>query len=118
MDELVANLTRYIPNEDERSQFIKKLGGSGISQGTSFPTPDAHTSTPEQPAQTPPEAISDTRKQALTKILAFYAGPLASRLVNKTSKQHADFDQLVSALGRHISDDHERNEFFIKARKL
>jgi len=118
MDELVANLTRYIPNEDERSQFIKKLGGSGISQGTSFSTPDAHTSTPEQPAQTPPEAISDTRKQALTKILAFYAGPLASRLVNKTSKQHADFDQLVSALGRHISDDHERNEFFIKARKL
>lgn len=118
IDELVANLTHYIPNENERSQFIKTMRRSDISQVTSFSTPDTRASTPEQPAQTLSEGISDTRKQELTKVLAFYAGPLASRLVNKMSKQYADFDQVVSELGRHISDDHERNEFFIKAHKL
>lgn len=118
IDELMANLTRHIPNEDERSQFMKAMGKTGISQGTSFSVPDGQAATPEFPAEVLPQIISEAQQQALTHVLAFYVGPLASRLIKKISKQQANLEDMVNVLARHISDDNERNEFLLKARKL
>jgi len=115
---LLADLTRHIPNEDERSQFVTAMGKTGISRGSAFSTSGAHVLSPEQPAKTTHQSISETQKQALAKILAFYAGPLASRLVKKSSSQHANIEQVVNALARQISDEGERNEFLSEARKL
>jgi len=117
IEELVAKLMSHIPNEDERSQFIKSMGNSGISQSAATPNSGSQASTPSQRANMETQGISESQQQKLTKILAVYAGPLAGRLVKRASKKYNDFDRVVNALSGHISDEKERNEFLVKADK-
>ena len=117
IEELMASLTRHIPNEDERGQFIKSMGNSGISQSAATSNSGSQASTPSQRTTMETQGISESQQQTLTKILAVYAGPLAGRLVTKASKKYHDFDRVVNALSGHISDEKERNEFLVKADK-
>ncbi|HCB39151.1 MAG TPA: serine/threonine protein kinase, partial [Gammaproteobacteria bacterium] len=122
LDQLMANLTRHIPNEDERSQFMQSVEKSGISQveplSASVSGAQARsTSLADQPTQMA-SAITESQQQQITDMLAFHVGPLASRLVKKMSKQHPALSDLVEALARHIPDHNERNQFLAKASKL
>jgi serine/threonine protein kinase len=123
LDQLVANLTRHIPNEDERSQFIKAMEKTGISQANPSATSHSQPLNRSQSASARAEtqmtsAITESQQQQLVTILAFHVGPLASRLVKKMSKQHAGLGDLIEALARHIPDQNERNQFLARASKL
>ena len=123
LDQLMANLTRHIPNEDERSQFMQSVEKSGISRVESLSGSHAgltsHSMSPaDQPTQMAATVITEAQQQQITEILAFHVGPLASRLVKKMSKQHPSLQDLVEALARHIPDQSERNQFLARASKL
>ncbi len=125
LDQLMANLTRHIPNENERSQFMQSVEKSGISraeplsssstshQGTGYRS----MSSADQPTQMA-STITETQTAQITEILAFHVGPLAGRLVKKMSRQHPNLQELVEALARHIPDQNERNHFLTRASKL
>lgn len=123
LEQLMASLTRHIPNEDERSQFMQSVEKSGISQvepasssmsGAQSRSSSLASGQATQMAST----ITESQQQQITQILAFHVGPLASRLVKKMSKQHPTLSDLVEALARHIPDQTERNQFLAKASKL
>lgn len=123
LDQLMANLTRHIPNEDERSQFMQSVEKSGISRVESLSGSQAgltsHSMSPaDQPTQMAATLVTEAQQQQITEILAFHVGPLASRLVKKMSKQHPSLQDLVEALARHIPDQSERNQFLARASKL
>ena len=123
LEQLMANLTRHIPNEDERSQFMQSVEKSGISRveplgGSRTDFTSHFMSSADQPTQMAATTISESQQQQITEILAFHVGPLASRLVKKMSKQHPGLQDLVEALARHIPDQAERNQFLARASKL
>lgn len=118
----MANLTRHIPNEDERSQFRQSIEKSGVTQlepisSSHAGTHGLSTSSAQQPTQMA-SAITEAQLAQVSEILAFHVGPLASRLVKKMSKQHAAIGDLIEALARHIPDQAERNQFLSRASKL
>ncbi|MAR91259.1 MAG: serine/threonine-protein kinase [Pseudomonadota bacterium] len=122
LEQLMASLTRHIPNADERSQFMQAVEQSGVSQatGTGFSPPSAPNSAIGNGSQSPPApvVISEQTQQQLSELLAFHIGPLASRLVKKLARQHGDVPALVEALARQIPDPKERNQFLLRAGKL
>lgn len=121
LDQLMANLTRHIPNEDERSQFMLSVEKSSISKAEpaagSQSSSLGHSHSANQPTQMA-SAITEAQLGQVSEILAYHVGPLASRLVKKMSKQHGSMADLVEALARHIPDQVERNQFLSRASKL
>jgi serine/threonine-protein kinase len=116
IDELVESLTRHIPNEAERSQFIGVLNRSGIKQTGSFnQAPPAVSIAPRNGSVARPASLSDQQLESLSKLLAFYAGPLAGRLVRKAFAENGDREACIAAIAQHIPEQAERAEFLAKA---
>lgn len=119
IDELVESLTRHIPNEAERSQFIGVLNRSGIVQAGSC---SGFSSTPSVAPRNASVACSvvldEPQQKAISNLLAFYIGPLAARLVRKACAGDTDREACIAALALHIPQPAERAEFLLKASSL
>lgn len=120
IDQLVANLTQHIPNENERSQFKRSMEKTGISQASAIvsSTNSSPMGQKGHATQVSESSVTDDQLKGLSKILAFYVGPLASRLVKKLSRQHPSMHELSQALSRQIPDESERLQFLNQANKL
>ena len=119
IEQLVANLTQHIPNENERSQFMKAMEKTGISKaGLSSTSMAKSISVHDQPTQISDNAISEAQLKSLANALAFYVGPLSSRLVKKYSQTYSTLPELAQALSQQIPDDQERSQFLSQAGKL
>jgi len=124
MEELVQSLTRHIPNENERTQFVKSVEKSGLSTpGLSVAQPastvaSAIKATSAAPVQAPVAPLSDAARERLSQLLAFHVGPLASRLVQKAMKSTLEPNALIAQLAQQIPDEKERKKFVEQAGKL
>ncbi|MFT6903781.1 MAG: serine/threonine protein kinase [Oleiphilaceae bacterium] len=123
LSDLSLNLARHIPNDDERSEFLKNLESTGIRElylskeaeaskalGRTgiLQTADKKNAT----LQLPDEIL-----QSVTSELAFFVGPLASRLINKTLKRSSSLDEFYKKLASYIPDQHEQDTFLKKVKK-
>ena len=116
LEELVAELTRHIPNEDERSQFRKALDRSGISSAGGSVVSSAPDNSAVA-AQLAGNILSSAVEDKIAQLLAFYIGPLAGRVVRRAHKTATDTDSLLRHLAGQIPDERERSEFLDKARR-
>jgi serine/threonine-protein kinase len=119
LDDLSRSLSREIPNEEEQQAFLQSLETSGIRE-ISLLSETASLSGISQQNQSSIKHGDDTlligpqKIQAVTSELAFYIGPLASRLVKKALKKSTDIDQFYQILANAIPDAHERKLFLDK----
>jgi serine/threonine-protein kinase len=117
IDELVSNLTHHIPNELERSQFIRALERTGVSKpGLSMVTPATPAS--DVPTQIARELLNDKAKERITQLLAFHVGPLAGRIIQQAMKTTLEPNILILQLAQLIQDDKDRQKFIDQASKL
>jgi serine/threonine protein kinase len=119
LQDMIERLSRRIPSDEERRDFINSLNRIGIhglrvdTSGSGSGTPrTGGTSTP----QTPSLGLSQESVQKLTQLLAFHVGPLASRIVRKSLQGARNLDELYQALAENIPEASERTQFLTKAR--
>ncbi|WLQ12953.1 serine/threonine-protein kinase [Hahella aquimaris] len=124
LQEMIEKLSRHIPNEVERRNFLNTLNRTGIrsmpsettgSGASRITTIGSRSSI--KPGQAGPLTLSGETLQKLTQLLAHHVGPLASRLVRKSVKNSSDMETLFKDLANSIPDESERTQFISKARK-
>ncbi|MFL6698492.1 MAG: protein kinase domain-containing protein [Vitreoscilla sp.] len=54
--------------------------------------------------------------QRLERALATHVGPMARVMIREAARNHADATSLATAVGRHIPDEHKRQQFIEQAR--
>lgn len=114
--QLVENLTRHIPSESERREFLRAMEGSSITKNESFISDGSVSNVRTNDlSSTGLSCVSEDQQKGLTKLLLPYMGPLAGRIVKKLSKNFATTDALIEALGSKIPDSSERKQFTAKA---
>lgn len=127
-DSLVSCLAQHIPNEKERTQFMKKAerSSSGIQKmrrdpgdetiptsiqmGTSFGA--------SSESEVGQMVLSQATFKQLTAFLAYYVGPLASRIVKSTMRSTSEPNALLCQLASQIPHEEERQKFMEEARRL
>ena len=123
IEELSMCLAQHIPTESERGEFIRNLERTGITQVEQASTSwtkalsnagDNVASTPNQSSA----ALSEAQIDQLTKLLTFYVGPLAGRLVKKSTKRITDPKALFEFLSQQIPDKKEQSEFLKKTESM
>lgn len=116
MEALVNSLIVHIPNDAERSQFIKAMERTGISSAglsqSGAASPVAEKSAPATPSLDP------VVQEKLTQLLAFHIGPLASRVMQKAMKSTQEPHALLQQLAKHIPDERERKQFLDQAARV
>jgi hypothetical protein len=116
---LIERLTQHIPNEVERTQFVGVLNRSGIKHTGSLSGSSSKLPATAREIHTDEKLALDSQQlKAIATLLAFYVGPIASRLVNKAWADNSDRKACIAALAQHIPNSDERADFFEKARKL
>lgn len=123
LEELVSSLSRHIPTENERTQFIKSVEKFGLNAKNSqvlsaskkAPPPAAHPATPPPPTDKP--GLTDAARERIAQLLAFHLGPLAGRLLQKAMKTSVEPSALIAQLAQHIPDEKERRHFVERATK-
>lgn len=117
LQDMIERLSRRIPSDDERRDFLNSLNRTGIQAmhaETSGPLVSASHSGPESQAAS--LQLSQDYVQKLTRLLAYHVGPLASRLVRKSLQESDSLEQLYQSLAESIPDASERSQFLTKAR--
>ncbi|MCG8673540.1 MAG: serine/threonine protein kinase [Pseudomonadales bacterium] len=130
IEELSAKLALHIPNDQERNQFLEKLGRSGISKAVPLSNTTRNKSIFTQINSNSDASkanaslslsiadVSDEKLQQLAKMMAFYVGPLATRLVKQCKKKSSDINGLIIALAEHIPSQAEQEKFLQDTKKL
>jgi serine/threonine-protein kinase len=121
LEELVSSLCRHIPNDNERTQFIKSVEKFGLNPKTSqvssgnkpAPPPAAQPAVAASTMERP--RLTDAARDRISQLLAFYLGPLASRLLQKAMKTSVEPTALIAQLAHHIPDEKERKQFIEQA---
>ena len=117
IEALVTSLTQHIPNENERSQFMKALERTGITTaGLSVGTPPPAAA--DVATQIAKETLSASAKEKITQLLAFHIGPLAGRVMQKAMKSTVEPNALLQQLARQIPDENDRKKFLDQASRL
>ncbi len=122
--ELSQTLCEHIPLENERSQFLDNIRSSGFYQRSAEPVSSvvqAQTllgDVGESLLNPKVAPISSTLVEEITSQLAYYMGPLASRLVKKTLKKCDDLLVFIESLSKHIDNEAERASFVAACKKI
>lgn len=127
LESLSKALAGKIPNDSERSEFLRSLESSGLRElslskeaesksgftnaGVSNVSKVAVTSSKDEVLQLSPEKL-----QAVTNELTFFIGPLASRLVKKVFKQSTNLEEFYSKLASFIPESSEQTAFIQKVK--
>lgn len=124
LEDLSMTLAKKIPNDNERSEFLRSLETSGVretalSQEAKAKSGFTQTGLAAQPVnaiQIEPLQLSSEKLQSVTSELAFFIGPLASRLVKKVFKQSSNLDEFYSKLSTFIPEPSEQADFLDKVK--
>ena len=124
LEDLSMTLAKKIPNDNERSEFLLSLETSGVretalSQEAKAKSGFTQTGLAAQPVnaiQIEPLQLSSEKLQSVTSELAFFIGPLASRLVKKVFKQSSNLDEFYSKLSTFIPEPSEQADFLDKVK--
>lgn len=119
LDDLSRCLSLEIPDEEEQQEFLHSLETSGIREisllnetgnFSSFTQVTNNTSASKDETL----VIDPQKMQTITSELAFYVGPLASRLIKKALRKSSSLEQFYQALASAIPDSQERASFLAK----
>jgi len=122
LEGLSQNLAQQIPNKDERTEFLHSLETSGIREISLIKEAETQSGltvaggTGTILNTCGPQTLSPQTLQTLTNELAFYIGPLASRVVNKAYRQLTGTEEFYTKLASYIPDVTERDEFLKKVK--
>lgn len=124
LEDLSMTLAKKIPNDHERSEFLRSLETSGVREAAlsqearskSGFTQTGYEAADTGSVQTEPLQLSADKLQAVTNELAFFIGPLASRLVKKVFKQSSNLDEFYNKLSSFIPDPSEQAQFINKVK--
>lgn len=128
LEELVLALSDRIPDARERSVFLHAARTSSISSlpfrnDDSVPDPlalakDKGQAGPQADAtEEKGELFTPEQLNRLTQTLAYYVGPLASRLVKAHKGKVSSIEELNNAVAKAISDPDDWAEFLMRRRK-
>lgn len=125
LEELVLALSDRIPDAKERSAFLHAVRTSSISSlpfrnDDSVPEPavDKGKAGPEADTTETEDALfTPEQLEKLTQALAYYVGPLASRLVKANKGKVNSIEELNNAVAKAISDPDDWAEFLMRRRK-
>jgi len=121
-----ATVILPIPRDGEQ-----RATTSAVSPSVASPSPSTSTTPPPSPPPRDPalssEATTGTRLAAATgwdpaelqrleRALATHVGPMARVMIRDAARTHADATSLATAVGRHIPDEHKRQQFIDQAR--
>ena len=117
-------LAKKIPNDSERSEFLRSLETSGVREAAlsqearsrSGFTQTGFASVGTGSVHAEPLQLSADKLQSVTNELAFFIGPLASRLVKKVFKQSSNLDEFYSKLSSFIPEPSEQAQFLNKVK--
>lgn len=121
IEELVSSLAGHIPTDIERTQFIKTLEKASVSN------PKISVAATVLKSGTPPPApttaakeikLADAAREHISKLLTYYLGPLANRVLQKAMKSSVEPTALITELARHIPDEKERKRFIEQASRV
>jgi len=126
LQDLSMSLANQIPNENERSEFLRSLDSSGIYEislakdaerrsGVTDSNSHANVSVHEDKGNET-LILSPEKLQSVTRELAYFVGPLASRLVKKVFKQSSNIDDFYKKLASFIPDASEQDVFLKKVK--
>jgi len=121
LEELVSSLSRHIPTENERTQFIKSVEKFGLNSKNSQVSSGNRKAPPPaaQPAPSSTESprLTDAARERIVQLLAFHLGPLAGHLLQKAMKTSVEPNALIAQLAQHIPDEKERKHFVEQANR-
>ena len=118
VEALVTSLTQHIPNENERSQFMKALERTGISTSAGISAATPAPKAADAATQIAKEPLSPAVRDKITQLLAFHIGPLAGRVMQKAMKTTVEPQALLLQLARQIPEEKERKKFLDQATRL
>lgn len=109
---LIEDLARHIDSTTEREEFLI-LARRCIKEDTNH---DNKKSTAQSSTDTPSiaETISVEKLTNISQILAYYVGPMASRIVNQEALRSYNLAELHHALAEKIPGSVEKEEFLKK----
>ncbi len=123
LDELLSELSMHIPSEKERSQFMRSL-----VENCQEPTPKLAPIVSKPITVEPQLGDQDSLKTQkrltakvetdLKRLLAFYLGPLAGRMIVRHSQRSSSLPDLIVSLSRQIPNPSERRQFIKQANVL
>ncbi len=108
VEELTQLLARFIPSEDDKTQFLGKTRMLN-TQELQAVTAQAAQKKPEPSAEH--EEVSEQVIQHAKECLATYVGPIAGMLVRKAAKRADSRDEFFHRLAEEVPDDANRAEF-------
>ncbi len=112
-ESLIEELARHIDDPREREEFLK-LARRCIKDGTCHgsQTSNTNTGTP-----TLAETLSPAQVEKIARVLTFYVGPLARRIVDKEASSSFSLEQLHHLLADKIPDIDEKTAFLKQVQK-
>jgi len=128
LEDLSMTLAKKIPNDGERSEFLRSLETSGVREISLSKAAESKSGLTRDgvktasvvtasPSSSEALLLSPEKLQSVTSELAFFIGPLASRLVKKVFKQSSNLDEFYSKLAGFIPEPSEQ-AIFLKKVKL
>jgi len=127
LEDLSMTLARKIPNDGERSEFLRSLETSGVREislakeaesksGLTLSGVKSASVVIGSPENNEALLLPPEKLQSVTNELAFFIGPLASRLVKKVFKQSSNIDEFYSKLAGFIPESSEQAMFLKKVK--
>lgn len=128
LQDISMSLAKQIPNDDERSEFLRSLELSGLYEislakeaerisGVNHANASVYEDTSAHKDKSNETLILSPEKlKIVTRELAYFVGPLASRLVKKVFRQSSNLDDFYNKLASYIPDTSEQDVFLKKVK--
>jgi len=118
IDSLLDALSTHIPNFSEQTQFRSAVSASGLTQITGLKQ-RTHTSGITGNLEAAPAiTLTQEEQQQISRLLAQFIGPLASRIVSRGQREAASRGNFSIYLAEKISNEKERADFLQKLSEL
>ena len=107
-----------LPRDGEQRATTSAVSPSVASPGQTMPPPprDPALSSGASGATSIATGWDPAELQRLERALATHVGPMARVMIRDAARTHADPTSLATAVGRHIPDEHKRQQFIEQAR--
>ncbi len=121
---ITRELASHIPNRNERNEFVRAIENSDIvSAARQGSRPDLQAtrsgSAVDAPARGARAPVLNAEQQAgVVNELAYFVGPLASRLVHSASARASTTAELYRELAAHIPSERDRQKFLQRVSTL
>lgn len=115
LEDLTAQLAEKIPDAKEREEFLHQISvhtrGENRSQSLSGAAATVNPEPNPYSAATIAARLDTDQKTTLIKLLSYYIGPLAGKLVELQAGKHRETAAFLSALCDSIPSEQDRSEF-------